>query len=950
MNSQASRSPAVDVGLFGRDNVSVILNALRVPLRSVHATCIIDGYCCETTLRQTFRHDGDAPVAVEYRFPVPVDASVSAFEARIGAATIAGRAGDVDASREATATATATAAAAVTGGGGGAGGGLDWCLTLDSGTITLAPGEDATFTISLVHELRPAGDGAVRFVLPPAALLPDETLKDAPVEVTVDLSFAAPAPLSIGSVRSPTHASNLAVSRSEAGERACARVEIGPVTLKRWGTGASLVVEAPVCMDGHGPAALVWSDSAHGDGGAEGDSRGCGPAFALSAAPSWARTPPDELEVVFAVDRAIGKARLAQAKSAVRAAIRSLPSGTRFDVVAFGSHTDRLFPVGKAQALTEKNFSHVDKFVDQIRPEMCLLGGDLWKGVAACLDGVAAPGHPRQRQVIVVTGGKKAGSGDVINLIKSRADDLPPPSPSPPSAPLSPPRFDPSSSQARVFPIGTCERLAAAIARAGGGYPEFIPDGGRLEGPVLRQLRRCAAPALLHLSLDWGAPTAVQAPRELPAALFAGDRLTAFAFGSPEASHALPAKATLGGRRAGTRDRDPPLAFNAPVGPLSSSPFFLPPLTHVQGAQASPHDAARLADLARRHGLAWHGVPYTAVISGPGAEGAAGVLLSVPCAVRLAKRLNVRRGSLLRASLDAVRKSIGGPPRQSLGGGPAAAPSARRMSIPGRSSVNRTSMGSDPGQRPFSPSSSRSPTQSESNSFWSCLCCRGLGALIARPMPRSRANTEPTDRVSTSRPRTMTETTDGAATGTDDDEPPVDVAGIELQGLAKPSTSTEEEAALARRPLETILLLMGAGGLWDASADLDAALGKPPPAPPAEPESALPALAIAGPAAAAAAAGEEEDATEEVLEHLEQRYPELQDEWLLAAEKARAAIIEADAAAASAPGAHKKPARKKKKAALSSSVAGPEWTVAGLIESGGLDLEADKLKRPPIGI
>eukprot|EP00741_Cyanophora_paradoxa_P020570 tig00000227_g19856.t2 len=845
-------------GLRSRDG------GTAVPLKALLVTAVIDGYCCETTLRHIFKHEGHLPVEVVYRFQVPENASVSGFEARIGPAEITGRVGDANPDAAAAAAAAHATAAAM---GALDGDCSDGFLTLDSGRLALAPNAEAIFTVSIVHELPPAGDGAARFALPSAALLPDEELEDAPVDVSVDLSFAAPLPLSIGAVRSPTHASQLAVIR----EGDITRVTIGPVVRAGGRAGAealrgALAVEAP--MDG--PAAFLWSDAVDGKGPA---------ALALSAAPSWPAMDPAELEVFFALDRALGRARLEQAKSAVRTAVRSLPHGAHFDILAFGSDVERLCAAGKPQALSDKALSHADKFLERVRPADCPGGADLWRGTAAALDCAGAPGRPRQRQVILVTSAKNEGSEEVVALVQSRAEETADRPPSPP--------------QARVFAVGTCEPLAAALARAGAGFPEFVPEGARLEGPVLRQLRRCVAPGLGRLAADWGLPRTLQAPRELPSLLFAGDRLTAYAFGPPPG---LPARApnfvyarppgrgsSRGGRIVAGRRGGPIAKLAARAAVRDSDP-------------ASPRAAARAAALSCRHGIASRGTPYAVALGGSGAAAAdAGVALRVPCASRPAARTNPRRASFMRASLDGLRASF---TNISLGPAPSnGAGSGRRGTTPDAQQAVP--------QPPTPAGDAEADASGLPGGLWRCICCSGLADLFAgghgQPL-RAR----------------------GEAGG--------DSAELEeLQphpqplAMARTSTCAAVDGEAARRPVDVLLHLQatpprppgGAGGLWELDAELAAALGRP-----------LPALLSMRPKHAPS----DHFATEQVLEYLETRCPELRDEWGLAAAKAAAA------SAAAAPAA--------KKGGYSAIGAGrprspwrapgAEWSVANIVEHEGI--------------
>ncbi len=63
------------------------------------------------------------------------------------------------------------------------------------------------------------------------------------------------------------------------------------------------------------------------------------------------------------------------------------------------------------------------------------------------------------------------------------------------------------------------------MAKAGKGYAEFVASGERLEGKVLRQLKRALHPVFKEISVDWGTVhVKQQSPNPLPP-LFDGERM-----------------------------------------------------------------------------------------------------------------------------------------------------------------------------------------------------------------------------------------------------------------------------------------------------------------------------------------------------------------------------------------------------------------------------------------
>eukprot|EP00741_Cyanophora_paradoxa_P015487 tig00020902_g14950.t1 len=661
-------------GLVSRDGQAL-------PLQSCTVSATIEGFSCSLTVCQLFLNDGDRTADVSFRFAIPDGATCCGFRARLGAGerawSVAGR---LPKPEDAVTAAAAVAAAAAAGEAlptAGAHGqaaaaapaaalGEDGVVVLEGGDrrLTLAPGDQFTATIDLLCELPAAGDGAVRFAVPPCFLAPDLAAPDSSASLEVDVAFVAPPPLALGpSVPRPTAPSS--------GDVVHAR--IGPIRAPR--AGCAVVIDAP--LSGPAAAAFAFADR---------DGADLGPAaLALSAVPAWPGSNPagSGLELCFAIDATLGRERLEQAKAAVRLALLSLPRDARFGIVGFAAEPEHCSP--HAVPLCEKSLAHADKFLSRLRPPAGVQAPDLWRGLAAAYDESGTSGRHKQRQIILITSqAKLEGSESAVELAAGRA------------------------AEARVFPIavGPPGPLAAALARAGGGYPETVPEGGRIDGAVLRQLGRCTAPALARPAVDWGYPRAAQSPPELPLS-FAGDRIQCYAHcggrpGLPEtvrlsgtlqlpgaaAASATPSAASappasqeaardllaqgqysdaLGLLRFAHGAEDPGVARGAGAGAaLSSLPFAIdaPVLRALPGGPAArlaaraavreseaagPQAATKTAALAARTGLGTRAAPYAADDSG--------VALRIPCVAPATggRPAGLRRASFLAGGASLVR-------------------------------------------------------------------------------------------------------------------------------------------------------------------------------------------------------------------------------------------------------------------------------------------------------
>jgi hypothetical protein len=120
------------------------------------------------------------------------------------------------------------------------------------------------------------------------------------------------------------------------------------------------------------------------------------------------------------------------------------------------------------------------------------------------LESVLEQAMRRERvvQLVVMTDGQVTNSDAVIDAVRRRKDRV------------------------RVFTFGigggASHHLVKGLARAGGGDPEFVYPGERIEPKIVRLFRRAMSPAMTDVELDWGGLSVTTVPSSI-GPLFAGE-------------------------------------------------------------------------------------------------------------------------------------------------------------------------------------------------------------------------------------------------------------------------------------------------------------------------------------------------------------------------------------------------------------------------------------------
>lgn len=210
------------------------------------------------------------------------------------------------------------------------------------------------------------------------------------------------------------------------------------------------------------------------------------------------------MEYVFLVDRSgsMEGTRNLQTRNALQLFLRSIPVGSLFNIVGFGSSFSSLFP--ESVVYNDSTLEEATKFAASM--EANLGGTVIFAPLKEILSKPTTPRFPRQ--VFILTDGEVDDTEDVIKMTKTEVGST------------------------RIFTLGigaeASKRLVTGLAKVGRGQVEFVSAGARVEPKVLAQLRRAMQPHV-NVEVDWGSllPNVLQAPAVVPP-IFTGEPIVIF--------------------------------------------------------------------------------------------------------------------------------------------------------------------------------------------------------------------------------------------------------------------------------------------------------------------------------------------------------------------------------------------------------------------------------------
>lgn len=425
----------------------------------------VTGVVAEVEVRQRFRNDTTRWLEGDYTFPLPVDAALAGMTLEIGERRIEGEIREREAAREAYEAARAE-------------GRRTSLVGQEAGNLfrtrvaNVGPGEEVGVTLRYTELLGYRDEHfSLRF---PTTLTPrygeggagpaDQSV--GPLTLTVDLRPGVPTAY----VEAPHH--DVRVER---------RGEAFRITLAEGATAPDRdfeLVWAPLL--GQAPRAALMTQE-H-----EGDRYG----LLLFVPPQPEFRTPRARELILVIDRSgsMGGEPIRQARESLRLAVGSLDERDRFNVIAFASDVDRLFPA--PVPAIPANIGRAIAWLDRLSADG---GTDMAPALAAATAG--RPPEGTVRQIVFVTDGAVGGERQLFAQI---ARDL---------------------GDARLFTVGIGAAPNAYFMRKaaefGRGSYSYVGSEAQVAERMDALLSRLEHPLLTDLCADW--PGAAEAyPPQLP--------------------------------------------------------------------------------------------------------------------------------------------------------------------------------------------------------------------------------------------------------------------------------------------------------------------------------------------------------------------------------------------------------------------------------------------------
>eukprot|EP00058_Branchiostoma_floridae_P015673 XP_002601161.1 hypothetical protein BRAFLDRAFT_214487 [Branchiostoma floridae] len=469
----------------------------RVPLKSVRISACMMGHSLGMTSSFSYYNDQDYPLEVAFIYPLDNKTTVVGFDAMIAGRTIGVQLRekkeldyiyDVMCSHE------------------GLHVGQQFPVLLEehlaSGIFAVNVGtiparETATVIMSTSSRVENNSSGALRFRLTDGfcprqdntdeddgltSLLQETTHTQLPYDFDFHLQVKMPCLLS--GVSSPTHA-----IRVDADPFASSANEVFVTLAEPHTFDKSLEVlihleqpHKPIVVLEHGHKDRICTDFVHN------------PVLMLNYCPDFsdilASHPKTsegiQGEYIAVIDRSgsMSGAFIATARETLLLFLKSLPAGSAFNIVGFGSTFKPLFDA--SVPVNQENVGTASAWVCKMRAD---LGGTNLLGPLEWIFSAPRPAG-RPREVFILTDGAVSNTSRVIDLVRA------------------------NSSHTRCWAVGIGEGasrvLIRGIAEAGRGRAEFVTEVDRMQAKLLLCLKRSLQPAICDVNIEWKIPDGVQ--------------------------------------------------------------------------------------------------------------------------------------------------------------------------------------------------------------------------------------------------------------------------------------------------------------------------------------------------------------------------------------------------------------------------------------------------------
>jgi Ca-activated chloride channel family protein len=559
-------------------------NASPVPLAGVAIDGEISNFCARVAVTQRYVNRETHPIEAVYVFPLDEGAAVCGFEAIIDGTLVVGEVKERD-------EAFRMYDDAMERGDGGFLLDEERPDVFQASIGNLPPGREVLVKLTYVTELAVSGRG-LRFSIPTTV-----SPRYAPTEDRAAVGRSDAEALNPPRAWKVPYGLEVSLRLSMTGTISRLDSPSHPISVSMTGPSATVTLSTrETALDRD----FVLSIDADGldrpQGWAERDDDEAS-AMAVAFVPDLgsATSPSD---VTFLVDRSgsMQGDSINEVRNALQLCLRSLVADCRFNIVGFGSTFQPLFPTSREydDASLAEASAHVAAL------EANLGGTEILPALKFVLE---QPAGMQPRQVVVLTDGEVTNTDAVLALAKAHA------------------------ATTRIFTFGigagASHHLVNGLARAGGGAPEFIFPGERIEPKVVRQLGRLLSPALTNVSVDWGGAGVKPATSAIPP-IFSGSRLLLYAFGASAAAStirltadgpkgplsfdvAMDASRTTRGRTVAT------LAARARIRELEESPEWLGLRGSRQTGRKTAAASQEIIALATRYGLLSRETSFVAI-------------------------------------------------------------------------------------------------------------------------------------------------------------------------------------------------------------------------------------------------------------------------------------------------------------------------------------------------
>uniref|UniRef100_A0A8C8MC45 von Willebrand factor A domain-containing protein 5A-like n=1 Tax=Oncorhynchus tshawytscha TaxID=74940 RepID=A0A8C8MC45_ONCTS len=487
-----------------------------VPLKSIAVEVSVQGHVATVSSTLQYENQEQSPLEAIFVFPLPGEAAVCRFSAKIGQTEVVAEVQEKQKAQEQYDDALSS--------------GQQAFLLEESDESpdvfklsvgSLPPGEKASVSLDYVTELAVQADDGLRLCLP-AVLNPRYQPQDSgsggSAQVSSVPAGSVPYSLSLSAHVSSPHP----ISRVESN---CPLDPLNYLNTEKTQATVSLAaghqfdrdVELLLYyQDTHQPTAIVEAAQASAKPGSlMGD-----PVVMLSLYPEFPKDVMSSMtshgEFLFVVDRSgsmecpmhLGSGsldRISSARETLLLLLKSLPMGCYFNIIGFGSSYESFFP--KSVEYSQKTMDEALQMVKEMRAD--LGGTEILQPLKHIYSQPCLPDQPRQ--LFLFTDGEVGNTKEVLDLVKTNAGSH------------------------RCFSFGIGEgastALISGVAKQARGHAQFITGQDRMQPKVMQSLRFALQPAVVDISVKWNVPKEVSVTLLSPPirVIFQGQRALLYA-------------------------------------------------------------------------------------------------------------------------------------------------------------------------------------------------------------------------------------------------------------------------------------------------------------------------------------------------------------------------------------------------------------------------------------